>query len=212
MQLNHPITSLYSIRILIISLTSILATFIIIIICSSLISGDFEKNYEVSRYISLNFVNITNETQVIPKPLEKPKVDELEESSQIDIPNEIVKIPVNKQASHLDSTFLDSSISKPSLSTFGISEGNYFPLVKVKPIYPFSALANEIEGECTVEFTISKNGSTKDVHAVPRECNRLFLKSSVDAAKKFKYKARVLNGETIEVENVKNKFIYRLQN
>ncbi len=95
-------------------------------------------------------------------------------------------------------------------SGIGTGDGEYLPIVKVAPAYPIKAAAMSIEGECVVEFTVTTTGATKDVTIVPDRCPKVFARASVAAAKKFKYKPRVVDGEAIEVPNVRNKFDYFL--
>ena len=45
---------------------------------------------------------------------------------------------------------------------FGVSDGEYLPIVKVAPVYPARALRMGIEGYCIVEFTVMPNEITKD--------------------------------------------------
>ena len=69
-----------------------------------------------------------------------------------------------------------------------------------------------LEGECVVIYTVTTNGSTRDVKVVENMCDdSVFWRASVEAAKKFKYKPRVIDGEAIEVHNVTNRFIYELE-
>lgn len=95
-------------------------------------------------------------------------------------------------------------------SGIGTGDGEYLPIVKVAPAYPIKAAAMSIEGECIVEFTVTTTGATKDVVTVPERCPKVFARSSVAAARKFKYKPRIVDGEPIEVPNVRNKFDYFL--
>jgi protein TonB len=99
------------------------------------------------------------------------------------------------------------------LGGIGIStgDGEYLPIVKVAPAYPIKAAAESVEGECTVEYTVTVTGATKDIKIVPGLCERVFFRASIAAAKKFKYKPRVINGEAIEVPNVKNRFEFTLE-
>ncbi|MFT4938382.1 MAG: protein TonB [Paraglaciecola sp.] len=90
-------------------------------------------------------------------------------------------------------------------------DGEYLPIVKVAPAYPIKAAAEGVEGQCTVEYTVSETGATKDIKIVPGLCPRIFIRASVDAAERFKYKPRVMNGEAIEVPNVKNRFDFTLE-
>ena len=95
--------------------------------------------------------------------------------------------------------------------SLGVGEGDYLPIVKVAPIYPQRALSRGIEGECVVEFTVTTSGTTKDAFAVEDRCRSVFKRASVEAALKFKYKPRVLDGKAVEVPGVRNKFTYELE-
>ena len=95
--------------------------------------------------------------------------------------------------------------------SLGVGGGEYLPIVKVAPIYPQRALNRGVEGECIVEFTVSGSGTTRDAHAVAGQCHSAFKKASVDAALKFKYKPRIVDGKAVEVPGVRNKFTYRLE-
>ncbi|MEL0068857.1 MAG: energy transducer TonB, partial [Gammaproteobacteria bacterium] len=86
------------------------------------------------------------------------------------------------------------------------------PIVKVQPIYPRRALQRGIEGYVIVEFTVTKNGSVANPKVVEAEPPNLFDKAAVDAAKKFKYKPRVIDGEPTEVMGVQNLITFTMKN
>ncbi|MGK0441223.1 MAG: protein TonB [Pseudohongiellaceae bacterium] len=92
----------------------------------------------------------------------------------------------------------------------GGGDGEYLPIFKVPPMYPRRATSRGIEGYCIVEYTVTTTGATKDVVAVDCEPAGAFERASIKAAKKFKYKPRVLDGEAIEVPGAQNRFIYEL--
>ena len=91
------------------------------------------------------------------------------------------------------------------------SDGEYLPIVKIAPVYPAAAQARGIEGFCIVEYTVTTAGTTRDVKVVEAEPSGIFNKASVAAAKKFKYRPRVVDGEPIEVHGVRNLFRYELE-
>ena len=94
---------------------------------------------------------------------------------------------------------------------FDSSDGEYLPIVKIAPIYPRRAQFMDMEGECVVEYTVTTAGTTRDVRVIEDLCtDRVFYKSSIEAAKKFKYKPRIIDGEAVEVHRVRNRFIYEL--
>lgn len=95
---------------------------------------------------------------------------------------------------------------------FGGSDGEYLPIVKVAPIYPRQALNLTIQGECFVKYTVTTTGATKDVEVIRDRCaHPAFYRSSIEAARKFKYKPRIIDGDAIEVHDVYNRFIYEIE-
>ena len=97
--------------------------------------------------------------------------------------------------------------------SLGVGEGDYLPIVKVAPIYPDRALSRGIEGYCIVEYTVTRQGTTRDPVVLEDQCtSSLFHRSSLAAALKFKYKPRVIDGEAVEVPGVRNKFTFTIEN
>lgn len=95
--------------------------------------------------------------------------------------------------------------------SLGVGEGDYLPIVKVAPIYPQRALSRGIEGFCVVAYTVTRQGTIRDPFVVEDQCtSSLFHRASVQAAMKFKYKPRVMDGQAVEVPGVQNKFTYTI--
>lgn len=93
---------------------------------------------------------------------------------------------------------------------FGVADGEYLPIVKVAPVYPARALARKLEGYVMVEFTVTRTGTVKDVVVLESTAD-LFERPAVEAALKFKYKPRVIDGEPVEVAGVKNKLVFEME-
>lgn len=94
----------------------------------------------------------------------------------------------------------------------GLSEGGILPIVKVAPVYPSRARARNLEGSCVVQYTVTRTGTVADAQVVDGRCSsQLFARPSVQAALKFKYRPRVVNGEAVEVAGVLENFVYRLE-
>jgi protein TonB len=95
--------------------------------------------------------------------------------------------------------------------SLGVGEGDYLPIVKVAPIYPARALQRGLEGYCVVQYTVTSLGTIRGPVVVEDQCtSSLFHRASVQAALKFKYKPRVIDGEAVEVPGVQNKFTYEI--
>ena len=104
-----------------------------------------------------------------------------------------------------------SPIIKPlSENTILSMEGDYFPLFKPKPDYPKNALERGYEGSCLVEYAIEKDGRVSQVNIVETKCDVWFESTSISAAKSFVYKPRIKNGRPQRVEQVRNKFVYKI--
>ena len=95
--------------------------------------------------------------------------------------------------------------------SLGVGEGDYLPIVKVAPIYPQRALSRGVEGFCVVQYTVTRQGTIRDPVVVESMCSSsLFQRASIQAALKFKYKPRVIDGQAVEVPGVQNKFTYEI--
>ncbi|MFN2329619.1 MAG: energy transducer TonB [Chromatocurvus sp.] len=74
-------------------------------------------------------------------------------------------------------------------------------------MYPRRAQQLGITGECLVRYTVTTSGTVRDVEVVPDGCSDpLFARPSINAARHFKYKPRVIDGTPVEVLNVYNMF------
>lgn len=89
-------------------------------------------------------------------------------------------------------------------------DGEYLPIVKVAPVYPRRALQRGIEGFVIVEFTVDKTGKVTSPRVVQAEPEGLFDQAAIDAALKFKYKPRVMNGEPTAVSGVQNRITFEM--
>ena len=91
----------------------------------------------------------------------------------------------------------------------GTGDGEYLPIVKVAPVYPRRAMERGITGTCMVTYTVTTSGTVRDVTVVEGACEQeIFARPSVEAAYRFKYKPRVINGEAVEVLGVYNRFLF----
>lgn len=99
-----------------------------------------------------------------------------------------------------------------SAGGFGLapSDGEYLPIVKVQPIYPRRALSRGVEGYVIVSFTVTKQGTTRDVIVI-ESSSGMFNNAAIKAAQKFKYKPRVVDGQPIEVPGVQNKISFEIE-
>lgn len=72
------------------------------------------------------------------------------------------------------------------------------PLVRVNPLYPPRAQSRGIEGWVLLEFTITPQGTTKDIEVLDADPKGYFERAAKDAVRKYKYKPRVVDGAAVD--------------
>lgn len=160
----------------------------------------------------LDFVRVKPEEQVQKKdrkPRKPPKPEE--QPPQMDTPQMDSPSP---DADSSGLAFAADVGDSMALEGGGLAleggDGEYLPIVKVAPVYPRRALQRGIEGFVIVEFTVTKQGAVKDVVVVEANPEGIFEQAAMDAALKFKYKPRVVNGEAAEVSGVQNRITFQI--
>lgn len=87
---------------------------------------------------------------------------------------------------------------------------NYAPRHKPKPDYPSRALDRGIEGDCTVEYTVTHEGRVANPKIVG-QCHPLFMQPSLQAAAAFVYQPQLVDGKAQSVSGVRNTFHYKIE-
>ncbi len=203
-------------RVAVAGLLSAIVTLCLLLLMSLLINNQFELPDESSaiKVAAIHMPNINIEARIEDV---KPVKPQLEEAPPLEIPAPGFDAPQLAPESFAINGPIttDKNAARPGLA---LSEGEYLPIVKVPPEYPSIALSRGIEGYCTVVYTVTKTGSTRDVQPVPGECltkdgqpTSVFDRVSVRAASKFKYKPKVVDGKPIEVSGVKNRFTFEMK-
>ncbi|MFJ3370180.1 energy transducer TonB [Pseudomonas sp. NPDC086251] len=86
----------------------------------------------------------------------------------------------------------------------------YLPLSKEAPDYPQRALDKNIEGDCSVEYTVNPQGKVENPRVL-EGCHPLFIRPSLAAANTFRYQPRIVDGQAVAVPAVRNTFHYRIK-
>ncbi|MBI6978709.1 MULTISPECIES: energy transducer TonB [Pseudomonas] len=86
----------------------------------------------------------------------------------------------------------------------------YQPLSKAAPDYPERALDKNIEGDCSVEYTVNTQGHVENLKVLDG-CHPLFIRPSLAAANTFRYQPRIVDGKAVAVPAVRNTFHYRIK-
>ena len=97
-------------------------------------------------------------------------------------------------------------------SIVGTGDTNLVPLVAIAPEYPPRALQRGIEGWCLVSFTVDGLGNVIEdsIAVVDAEPPNVFDRSSIRAAARIKYQPKIVDGQGVEVPDIRYLFRYDL--
>ena len=160
----------------------------------------------------VDFVRVQHDESVQRKEEKPEKPPEPEQPPPEPPPPSMENVTPNAETMGVQAVPINTKVDL-SASGFGLSprDGEYLPIVKVQPIYPRRALSRGIEGYVIVQFTVTKQGTTKDIKVVESKPPGVFDNAATQAAAKFKYKPRVVDGQPIEVPGVQNKITFEIE-
>jgi protein TonB len=173
----------------------------------------------------VDFVRVKQD-QALETKKRKPKKPPPPDEPPPDVPPQNFNVAVDNAGFSMAG--MDASVNiNVGGGGFGISDGDYLPIVKVQPQYPRRALSRGMTGWVIVEFTVTEQGTVQNAVAVENcgwiknarkegECvdnpNSVFDSAAIKAASKFKYKPKVIDGNPVETAGVQNKITFELIN
>jgi periplasmic protein TonB len=89
------------------------------------------------------------------------------------------------------------------------SDGEYMPIVQVAPLYPRRAEDLGLEGYVILEFTVTREGTVRDPRVI-ESSHSIFDRAAIEAALRFRYRPRVIDGEPVEVPGVRFRITFEL--
>lgn len=183
---------------------AVVVTFLLLFLMQALINADLQEPEETER---INIGDIWQEDQEIEEQVKEREIEEIEEPQEIpDIPDLTMELDANIETVNLSTTTASADVDISLGASF--NDGDIIPLVAIQPNYPRRAAERGLEGYCVVSFTITTAGTTTDI--AEEECtNSVFVRESIRAAEKLKYRPRVIDGRPVEVSHY-YKFTYEM--
>ena len=183
-------------------------TFALLFVMQLLIATGRGAITEAKAFRIVDFVRVERQSIVETKKEKPEKPPEPEQAPDIPSPDTLDSFD-SSMAVSMSSPVINASLNIGGVG-FGVSDGEYLPIVKVAPIYPARAASRGLEGYVILEFTVTRAGTVRDVFVV-ESTSSIFERSATAAAYKFKYKPRVIDGEPVEVPGVRNKITFVLE-
>ena len=156
----------------------------------------------------LDFVRVEEEQELQTRD-RKPKPPPPPDEPPPDMPDPTFDSNVESVGVDIGSASMDANLDIQAGGGFS-ADGEYLPIVKVAPVYPRRALTRGIEGYVLLEFTVNSTGAVENPVVVEADPPGIFDRAAMQAALKFKYKPKVVNGEPIAVAGVRNRITFEL--
>jgi protein TonB len=90
------------------------------------------------------------------------------------------------------------------------SDGPLVSMIKVQPVYPARAAQAGLEGYVLVEFDVRADGTVENA-VVIESSNQVFERSALNAAYRFRFKPRVVEGVAQATPGIRNLFRYEME-
>lgn len=184
---------------------SVIVTLALIYLMQALIRSDDSGLSDAPSGRLIDFVRLTEDIDVNIRERKPPKPEEPPPEPP---PPELV---TNIEALGVDISDVNFN-SGVNIRIGGFAnDGEYLPIVKVAPVYPRRALTRGIEGYVILSFTVTATGAVRDPLVIEADPKGVFDRSAIQAALKFKYKPKVVDGEPVEVAGVQNLIRFELE-
>jgi len=89
-------------------------------------------------------------------------------------------------------------------------DGPLVAVIKPQPNYPSRAIAQGLEGYVDVEFDVTAGGAVVNPRVIASS-HAIFESSALDAAKRFRFKARVVDGVPQPSYGLRNRFTFQME-
>ncbi len=184
-------------------------TFVLFLLMQALIKSDKSPFSDGAAGKILEFVRLQEDQDLITKQ-RKPKPPPPPDEPPPDMPKP--DFDSSDISTGIDIGAVEVNLDLNITGTGGFSsDGEYLPIVKVAPIYPRRAQTRGIEGYVLLEFIVTSTGAVRNPVVIEAKPPGIFDRSAVQAALKFKYKPKVVNGEPVEVAGVRNLIKFELE-
>ena len=82
--------------------------------------------------------------------------------------------------------------------------------VRVQPVYPVRAQTQGLEGHVLVQFDVMADGTVTNITVI-ESSHKVFERSAIEAAGRFRFKARVVDGVPQASYGLRNLFTFEME-
>ena len=154
-----------------------------------------------------DFLHVERELTENAKKTDVKKPDE-PETPPPEIPEDKIDFEVPDNAVSMAAPVVSGGLNA-SMGTFA-RDSDFIPVYVPQPQYPRRAQTRGIEGYVLLEYIVTKTGAVRDPVVIEAKPPGIFNRAAINAAVKYKYKPKVVNGDAIDVAGVKTRITFEL--
>lgn len=175
-------------------------TFSLFAFMAFLISSDKVAYIEAEPETIIDVANLPDETPA----MEKPNIKLTPPMPPPEMPRTTITTETNEVNTDLSYTPATLTVTTDTLSGTSLgkrADSDARPIVRVNPKYPIVAARNGTEGWVMLAFDINAIGEVINIKIIDSQPKRVFDKAAKQALKKWKYRAKSVDGKLVEQHN-----------
>ncbi|NMP31982.1 energy transducer TonB [Thalassotalea sp. M1531] len=176
-------------------------TFALFVFMAKLISSDDLNWQDTEKPPVITVLQTPDEPKVVPR--ERPKLTPPPPQQLPRVQNEMVSEVSDAILPGYQPTGLKIKTDIGIGNKFNVApDGDARPIVRVNPKYPVPAARDGIEGWVSLSFDINEIGEVVNVKVTDAEPKRIFNKAATQALRRWKYRAKIVDGKPIVQHNL----------
>ena len=136
-----------------------------------------------------------------PEPISEPTPTELPDQPRGAVVGSGPILSYDPQTFNLD---------PPGWTGLTFQESEMVPIVRTTPVYPNRALQKQIEGFVVVSFSVDERGNVTNPSVTYAEPEGYFERAALQSIAKWRYAAKVENGEPVAVHGVQQRIVFEI--
>jgi periplasmic protein TonB len=164
---------------------------------------------ETPKNLSITALSLVDyQPEVIPAESRSTTLSEPQPNEMIELPSVPISIPTLAGSPisiplqpPIDLSIAEFTWQQPNLNQYQVEVSQpsteIIPIVTIPPVYPRTARRARIEGWTKLRFTITENGSVKNIKIISSEPTDIFDQAAIESLQQWRFQPRIELGKPV---------------